>query len=50
MIGLKLLDKLNLPATQFLKKGGKFMGELPMAQAAEKANMPVYKMFKKRYG
>jgi len=51
MLGLELLDKLGgTPATKLMKKSRKFAGQLPLAQAAKKANMPIYKMFKKRYG
>ena len=64
MLGLELLDKLGgtpatklidklggTPATKLIKKNsGKFAGQLPLAHAAKKANIPIYEMFKKRYG
>ena len=51
MLGLKLLEKVGeLPTAKIFKTGGKYAGKLPLAQAAKKANMPIYEMFKKRYG
>ena len=54
MLALKLLKEMGgTPSMKLLgetKKFGKFAGQLPLAQAAKKANMPIYQMFKKRYG
>ncbi len=51
MLGLKLLEKVGgLPTEKIFKTGGKYAGQLPLAKAAKKANMPIYEKKKKRYG